>query len=124
MDIKRFWELIDLIDLDAAYQPDAPRPLGRLVEALAPLDQVEVESFFTHVANCLKSLNSTRIREKCRWGHSGEGFLYHRLFVVARGREFFEQMIAEPHQLKDVDQFDEMLYELEDLDLFLAEQGV
>ncbi len=89
MVIKRFWELIDLIDLDTAYQPDAPRALRRLVEALAPLDQVEVESFYTHVANCLKAsirlgfaknavgaiLGKVSCITDCLWSLAGASFL-------------------------------------------------
>jgi hypothetical protein len=92
-----FWELIERIDrkaLGEGYEHEAILPLGG---ALAALEKPELQSFEEHLAQALFDLDGRKYADESgRSGSSDDGFLYARCFVVAMGRDVYQQTLTNP----------------------------
>jgi hypothetical protein len=111
-DDNAFWPAID--EARRAARAPTPRATVRaLRKVLSKRSPNEIVSFRDALARKLYELDTERIA--CRgkpppFEGSGDGFLYERCGVIARGREFFERVVEDPSQLPDDGGIEELLY--------------
>lgn len=121
MELDEYWALIGSIDTET-LQYDQTAALKPLLDELKRLSKDELRLFYEHMVKRLYRLNRIEIREKCEFGNSGEGFLYHRLYVIAMGREYYSDFLKHPQHLQNM--FDSMLYCLEGFDDVCLENDI
>ncbi len=110
MDDAQFWSLIARLDWD--HEGDDDRVVLPVVQALAAMPRGEIAGFHDLLARKLHALDG---REWARasggmiwWEEpsslSVDGFLYARCVVVANGRAFYDNVLANPAAMpKDVE---------------------
>lgn len=99
-----FWALIDTIDRTAlmAGEEGEEEAVAPLITALAALDRPQLEAFEEHLALALYALDGEVYADAAgESGESGDGFLYARCHVVARGKAFYEKVLAQPSMMPD-----------------------
>jgi hypothetical protein len=113
MDDTQFWMLIARIDQGALDDGDEEGAVDPLVAALAALPPREIEGFAELLARALHAIDGRAYADAAgAAGQSGDGFLYARCYVVARGRDFYEGVIADPLRMPgSIDQWCEALPE-------------
>lgn len=112
-----FWAIIAALDWDETGDDHAV--LAPAVAMLAARPVEDIEAFSELMAGYLYALDT---REHARYGHLGEadpddpddyisadGFLYLRCVVVANGREFFDQVLADPREMPRDLEFEALL---------------
>lgn len=116
MDEASFWGIIDLLDWSTA---DRQAILMPAVEALSALSRIEVCQFHDLLHEKLYALDGQRFAEHLgsnAWPpkegrhFSVDDFLYSRCAVVANGREFYEEVLAEPSRIPKEFTFEPLLY--------------
>lgn len=108
-----FWVCIESIDRNALDDGDEEAAVQPLVEHLATMDVKEIQGFEEHLAQVLYQLDGRRYADNAgQSGKSGDGFLYVRCYVVGRGKEHYERVLADPARMpKSLDQwFESLLY--------------
>jgi Protein of unknown function (DUF4240) len=116
VDDETFWDLI--AQLDWRHDGDDERVVKPLVERLASMPDAEIGSFHETLAQKLYDIDGRAwARESGPDIWSGEpdhlsvdGFLYARSAVVARGREVYEAVRAEPARMPKNAAFEALLY--------------
>src|SRR3989442_490261 len=116
MDDGAFWDLIE--KLDRRDEEDEEAVVEPLVRALALLPDAEIGSFQEILAQKLYDLDGRAwAREsgpKIWLGDqdqvSADAFLYARCAVVARGRDAYAAVRADPGQMPKEDEFESLLY--------------
>jgi len=111
MNQSEFWRLIGKIDLGALCDGDeegAVKPLG---EALAECSEGEIHEFENILAQCLYDIDGEVYADEAEEsGQSGDGFLYARCFVVAKGKQHYDAVKADPTKMpKSLDEWCESL---------------
>ena len=101
MQIDDYWDLVSLIDTEALLRSDGIAALQPLLDELERHTKESVFAFYKHMVKRLYALNRDDVRNNCEFGHSGEGFLYHRLFVIGRGREYYSAFLEQPQYLSE-----------------------
>jgi Protein of unknown function (DUF4240) len=97
MDRARFWSLITLIDRSALGDGDEEAAIAPLTDALAKLPEAEIAGFAEQLAQVLYDLDGEAFANHAgESGGSGDGFLYARCFVVARGEQHYQRVLADP----------------------------
>src|SRR5688572_26797909 len=97
MDRARFWSLIALLDRSELGDGDEDAALEPLVAALAKLDEPVIAGFAEQLAQVLYDLDGKVFADNAgESGESGDGFLYARCFVVARGEQHYRHVLANP----------------------------
>lgn len=97
-----FWELIETIDDEALFDGDEDAAVEPLIEALTELKPKKIQAFQEHLAKALYRLDGQAWAEHAGdSGGSSDGFLYVRCFVVACGREIYEEVLAEPAKMSE-----------------------
>ena len=124
MQIDDYWDLVSLIDTEALLRSDGIAALQPLLDELERHTKESVFAFYKHMVKRLYALNRDDVRSKCECGHGGEGFLYHRLFVIGRGREYYSAFLERPQNLSENHMFDSMLYCLPGFDEFCSENDI
>ena len=117
MDENTFWKTISQFDWDKTGDDDVV--LEPAVESLAAMEADDIHRFADIVAEKLHALDT---REHCRACYAGEldpddgddyisadDFLYSRCVVVANGREFFSDVIANPTKMPKNMEFEALL---------------
>jgi len=103
MDKQQFWDLmknVDQTELEAGYDEEAMEPLIEALAKLAKLGTTELEQFEERLAEALFELDQKNLADHAgESGESGDGFLYARCYVVARGKAFFERVLADASQM-------------------------
>jgi hypothetical protein len=117
VDVKQFWDVIEMFDWDRAGDDDAViRPV---VHALATMEPSEIIAFEDFVARALHLLDT---REHARWCFVGEAdpddgdqyispdeFLYARCVVVANGPHVFYSVLKNPDRFPAGLEFEALL---------------
>jgi hypothetical protein len=103
MDDNQFWELISAIDQNALANGAEDVALNGLITALSRLPAGEVESFHLTLTDKLYDLDTSAHYEVA--GGGDDGFLYTRCYVVALGRESYEDALKDPTKMPSEDQF-------------------
>jgi hypothetical protein len=117
MSEEAFWKVISLLNWKKAGDDD--KVLAPAVAALAKMTEMDIETFADILAEKLYALDT---REHARHAEadadpddgdtyiSADGFLYSRCVVVANGRAFFEEVLADPTQMPKDMEFESLLY--------------
>ena len=111
MNHNDFWKLIKLIDAEALDDGDEESALEELTTKLATLGEEKIQDFEECLAQFLYSLDGKIYAENAgESGESGDGFLYCRCYVIAKGRKFYETVLENPVKMpKSLDQWCESL---------------
>jgi hypothetical protein len=97
MDRAGFWKLMSAVDQDALDELDDAAAVEPLIEELSKREERQIFGFEEQLALVLYELDGRVFAD-----HAGEsasspdGFLYARCFVVARGQEHHERVLADP----------------------------
>jgi len=95
-----FWAFTGHVDLDALDAGDEIQAIAPLVACLSALSRQELESYEEQLAVQLYQLDTEDFAKQAgAAGTSADGFLYCRCYVVARGRVFYESVLANPSQM-------------------------
>ena len=111
MDLDDFWELIKTVDVKTLDDGDEEGAIEELTTELAALGEEQIRGFEECLARLLHNLDGRAYAENAgKSGESGDGFLYCRCYVVARGRKFYEAALANPAKMpKSLDHWCESL---------------
>ena len=124
MELDEYWDLVGLIDTESLLQSNGTAALQPLLDELDRRSKENVVAFYKQMVKRLYALNRDDVRNNCEFGHSGEGFLYHRLFVIGRGREYYSAFLEQPQYLSEEHMFDSMLYCLTGFDDLCLENDI
>jgi len=112
MNEKMFWNVIEQFDWDKTGDDEAV--LEPALNMLVKLGPEEIIAFEEILAKKLYDLDRRDIARACYGGEdeqiSGDDFLYSRCVVVANGKEFFDQVMADPNEMPTDMEFESLLY--------------
>jgi Protein of unknown function (DUF4240) len=111
MDQSAFWRLIGKIDRAALRDGDDEGAVEPLVEALAGCGEADIREFENLLSQCLYDIDGQAYADQAgQSGQSGDGFLYARCYVVAKGRKHYDAVRADPTKMpKSLDEWCESL---------------
>lgn len=97
----KFWDLISMIDRAALERGHAKAAVNPLERALClEQDVSELMAFEETLAQKLYAIDGEiYARNAGESGFSDDGFLYMRLFVIAKGRQCHEDVLAHPEKM-------------------------
>jgi hypothetical protein len=91
-----FWRLIESIDRAALADGDEDAAIAPLESRLSAMPASDMESFEEHLSQCLYALDGQPYAaESGDSGDSDDGFLYARCWVVAQGRQTYEDTLRD-----------------------------
>jgi hypothetical protein len=94
---REFWTLIARVDLPALERGDNRRAVLPVQAALSGKAEPELVEFQEVLARKLYAIDGEIYAQNAgESGSSDDGFLYARLYVVAKGREFYEAVRSHP----------------------------
>jgi hypothetical protein len=116
VDEQTFWELIESFDWSRTGDDEAV--VEPAVARLASLSVEEIHAFDEILAEKLYALDTEgharNLGEDSYTGPGGgfsvDGFLYARCVVVANGRAYHEDVVADPSQMPEDMEFESLLY--------------
>jgi Protein of unknown function (DUF4240) len=106
MDTEQFWQVIDPCRLKSG--PNLEARITALHDALSDLPPNELESFQAHYDEQIRRSHrwdlwgAAEIMHR-EWGCSDDGFRYFRDWLISEGRKIFENALANPDSLADLD---------------------
>ena len=115
MDEETFWSLINLINHKKRIPTNAVEPL---VDALSKLPADEIRAFDDVLSAKLylldtkkhaRNIGPRRYKLPDGGGFSADGFLYARLYAVAKGRKYYEDALADPEKMPKGRDFEALL---------------
>lgn len=96
---SEFWQLIAHIDLET-LQKDEEAAVLPLLGALTGRSESDLQAFQEVLAQKLYAIDGKVYAENAgEFGFSDDPFLYARLYVVARGREYYESVCSHPARM-------------------------
>ena len=106
-----FWQLIALIDVSALDDSREDEAVEPLQAALSMKSESELFAFEEALSQKLYCIDGEEFADNAgESGGSGDGFLYARCYVVAKGREFYEAVKSDPKRMpKSIEQWCEPL---------------
>jgi hypothetical protein len=106
-----FWQLIALIDLSALDYSREDEAVEPLQAALSSKSESELFAFEEALSQKLYCIDGEEFAYNAgESAGSGDGFLYARCYVVAKGREFYEAVKSDPKRMpKSIEQWCEPL---------------
>jgi hypothetical protein len=102
MSDDRFWALIDRT---AIHESDPERQLESLSAALSRLSPDEIEAFEAAFSRQMQRAYTWDLWGAAYVAHGGasdDGFEYFRRWLISKGREVYERVLAEPDDLADM----------------------
>jgi len=97
MDINTFWSLIEKVDSNALSSGEETKSVMPIIEALAQYTEADIQDFQEILAQILYAIDGkTYLENAGESGGSYDGFLYLRCYVVARGKDFYDSVKANP----------------------------
>ena len=97
---SEFWKLISLLDLLALDRRDAKAAVQPVQRALLSKNEAELVEFEEALAQKLYAIDGEVYAKNAgESGRSDDPFLYARLYVVARGREYYETVRSHPERM-------------------------
>ena len=97
---SEFWDLIARVDLQALDRGDERGAVRPVQGELSRKTETELVEFHEALAQKLYAIDGEAYaRNAGEAGYSDDGFLYARLYVVARGREYYEDIRAHPERM-------------------------
>ncbi len=111
MDQKEFWKVISLVDQEAIEECDDEEAVEPIVSSLSSKTEEEIDQFQEFLSQALYALDGQKwIKESGESSGSGDGFLYARFYVVAKGYEYYSTVLRNPSFMpKSSDQWAESL---------------
>jgi hypothetical protein len=111
MSDEEFWELIAQINVKALDRGDEIAAVKPLQRALSSRTEEDLADFEEALTQKLYALDGKAYAENAGdSGFSDDGFLYARLYVVAKGREYYETVRLNPKEMpKSIEQWCEPL---------------
>lgn len=111
MDVSEFWEAISIIDQNMLEECDDEEAVEPLVLALSQNSEAEIGQFQEHLSKVLYAIDGKAwIEEAGDSNGSGDGFLYARCYVVAKGKGYYSKVLSNPSSMpKNSDQWAESL---------------
>jgi len=111
MEQNEFWKLISLIDQEALEDCDDEEAVAPIVSVLSSKTEEEISLFQEFLSQALYAIDGQKwIEESGESSSSGDGFLYARCFVVAKGYEHYAKVLNNPSLMpKSSDQWAESL---------------
>jgi len=111
MNQNDFWKLIKLVDVETLDEGDEEGALEKLTTKLATLEEEKIQGFEECLAQFLYNLDGKAYADNAgESGKSGDGFLYCRCYVIAKGEKFYETVLANPTKMpSSLDQWCESL---------------
>ncbi len=107
LDATTFWQLISALSLD---EPDEDRSLRAAVRRLSRRSCADIIEFEEMMAEALHRLDTQEHAASAgAAGSSGDAFLYARCYVLARGRAFYEDVLANPTRFPKDGDFERLL---------------
>ena len=97
---SEFWDLIARVDVEALEQGDDHRAVLPVQKALSGKSEAQLAEFEEALAQKLYAIDGEDYaRNAGESGSSDDPFLYARLYVIARGREYYETVRAHPERM-------------------------
>lgn len=94
---NEFWKIIDLIDRAVLLKGDEDISVHPILDHLLTLPEEEIRKFDEILHQYLQRMDKPiYIQEAVAWGHSDDGYLYARCWVIALGREHYNSVIYDP----------------------------
>ncbi len=111
MGIDEFWKLMQKVDQYALNEFDEDGAIEPLIQALSRLTETDIKDFQENLSKVLFDLDGEEYAYNAGdSGNSGDGFLYCRCFVVAKGESFYNHVLTKPKDMpKSIDQWLEPL---------------
>jgi len=111
MDVDEFWKIISLIGQEALEECDDEEAVVAIVSELSTKSEAGIGQFQEHLSQALYAIDGQKwIDEAGDSSGSGDGFLYARCYVVARGKAYYSNVLANPSSMpKSSDQWAESL---------------
>ena len=91
-----FWKLIALIDIDALDRGDEEKAVEALVSALSKGYETEINRFQETLSKYLYQLDGKAWWGESELGVSDDSFLYARCYIVAKGHDYYMQVLQDP----------------------------
>lgn len=116
LDEDVFWDIIDLFDWTRG--DDEAAIMEPAVKQLATMDVARIEAFEDRLAFALHQLDTMEHAKNIGKSSYKDGdeyfvvdsFLYARCLAVARGRDFYEAVLADPLKMPKDSEFESLLY--------------
>jgi len=97
---EQFWKVIEAVDRTALDEGNEEGAVEGLTSMLAARGEATMRAFTDKLAEALYALDGRAYADNAgESGESDDGFLYARCYVVARGREFYEAVLANPAKM-------------------------
>lgn len=115
MDDNMFWSLIDLINHKKRIPSNAVEPLIAALSKLAATeirafdDLLSAKLFLLDTKKHAQNIGPRRYKLPHGDGFSADGFLYARLYAVAKGRKYYEAALADPKKMPKGRDFEALL---------------
>ena len=111
MNIDDFWLVTGNVDQAALAAGDESLAVAPVVAALTLLPIKEIRAYEEYLCKMLYKLDGEIFaRHAGESGESDDGFLYARCYVVAKGRQYYEEILSRPERMpKTLDQWCEPL---------------
>jgi len=97
---SEFWNLIARVNLQALDQGDERGAVRPVQAALSGRSEAALADFEEALAQKLYAIDGEAYAQNAgESGCSGDAFLYARLYVIARGREYYEAVRSHPERM-------------------------
>ncbi|PTO66942.1 hypothetical protein CWN99_04765 [Vibrio splendidus] len=97
MSQNEFWKLISLINHEALEECDDEEAVEPIVSVLSSKTEEEISEFQESLSQALYAIDGQKwIQESGESSGSGDGFLYARCYVVAKGYDHYSKVLSNP----------------------------
>jgi hypothetical protein len=97
---EQFWTIIAKVDQDALEQGDEEGAVEPVLSLLLRKKEDDLQDFEEVLSQKLYALDGRAFADAAgEAGESDDTFLYARCYVVARGRAFYEKVLADPQKM-------------------------
>jgi hypothetical protein len=97
---SEFWKLIALVDQGALERNDGDAAMQPLQKALAGKNEAALVEFEEVLAQKLYAIDGQAYAQNAgELGSSDDAFLYARLYVVAKGEEYYKRVRSHPERM-------------------------
>lgn len=107
IDLAAFWQIVGAVNTDVADWAKSIRPAIRRLLRRSRADIIEFEEMLAEKLYQLDTGNHAKGAGAA--GASDDAFLYARCYVVARGRQFYERVLANPDEFPPDCDFEPLL---------------
>jgi hypothetical protein len=102
MNIEEFWQIIEKAGMEG--RGDCGRTAAEVVRTLSRLDAEEIRSFRERLDDLLDESYRWDLwgaADLINWGSGDDGFYYFRAWLIAQGRQVFENALCDPDSLAE-----------------------